>query len=58
MEMNIDFNDNNFEGIFEKNILRVIFFCIVFDLYIKLIMIIKLYFFLCRWREKVYELFV
>lgn len=31
MEMNIDFNDNNFEGIFEKNILRVIFFCIVFD---------------------------
>lgn len=44
--------------IFEKNILRVIFFCIVFDLYIELIMIIKLYFFLFRWREKVYELFV
>lgn len=54
MEMNIDFDD----GIFKKNILRVIFFCIVFDLYIELIMIIKLYFFLFRWREKVYELFV
>lgn len=56
--MNIDFSDNNFEGISEKNISRVISLCTAFDLYIKLIMITKLCLFLLRWREKVYELLV
>lgn len=42
----------------EKNISRVISLCTAFDLYIELIMITKLYLFLLRWREKVYELLV
>lgn len=53
MEMNIDFNDNNPEGISEKNISRVISLCTAFDLYIKLIMITKLYLF-CLDGEKKY----
>lgn len=31
MEMNIDFNDNNSEGISEKNISKVISLCTAFD---------------------------